>query len=130
MKKILSNKTGFTLAEVIVAFAIFAIMASMIMMLLRLAIASRESNNTYARELSIEQEKLVREPRELTYDDTGLTGEFSFAFDGLADPIVYKYEVHSADPDAEYVEEGINYFVSEEVANYAAGGSGGGFTPP
>lgn len=133
MKKVFSKKTGFTLVEILVAFVIFAIMSSMILAIMRLAIAARASNNTYARELAEQKEALVREDKETVYDATGVTDKFTLPFsDGTNTVNVdIDYEVKAADENAEFVEEGLNYFVpnvtkkdSEPEDDNTTGGGG------
>lgn len=48
MKRIFSKKSGFTLVEIVVAFAIFAIMSAMILSMVRLTVQKQNSNNEFA----------------------------------------------------------------------------------
>ena len=59
MKRLFSNKSGFTLAEIIIAIAIFSIMMAMIMQMLQLSIAQRNENLKYAKSLNQQQDDLV-----------------------------------------------------------------------
>lgn len=117
MKKLFSKKSGFTLVEILIAFVIFAIMAAMILSIARLAVAARASNNEFARELAVQKEQLVKrdKSKEPKYDSTsGNTDTFALNFGG-GTTVSIDYEVRAADPNATYVEEGLNYFVPDVV---------------
>ena len=47
MKRLFSKKSGFTLVEIIVAFAVFSIMASMIIQILNLTVSHQQSNRAF-----------------------------------------------------------------------------------
>ena len=59
MKRIFSKRSGFTLVEIIVAFAIFAIMMSMIMQILQLSVSQRRANNEFAKDTATQKEALI-----------------------------------------------------------------------
>lgn len=120
MKKLLSKKNGFTLVEILVAFVIFAIMSAMVMSVVRLAVQERSANNEFARELSHQEEDLIRKDKIFEYDSTDTelpTGTMSFDFkneDG--DPsgtASFGYQARSADDSAANVYEGLNYFIGD-----------------
>ncbi len=136
MKRLFSNKSGFTLIEIIVAFAIFAIMASMIMTMVRLTVAQRASNDDYAAE--IEAQSLYLTEHFITDADKYLstdpsTGnfislDFSSANAGKIDieyatrntPLSYYNDYNTAnktdiDPIGYDEQYGINYFVGKGV---------------
>lgn len=126
MKKIFSNKTGFTLVEILVAFVIFAIMSSMILAIVRLAINARNSNNTLSNDLTMQQQALIREDKDNTYDASGTTGTFNLPFSDGTNTVNVSidYEVRSAaqmyddklnGTTDKSVDEGINYFIPNVV---------------
>lgn len=57
MKRLFSKKSGFSLAEIIVAIAIFSIMMAMIMQMLRVAIDQRNNNLAFAKD--VEQQEVA-----------------------------------------------------------------------
>ena len=129
MKKLFSKKSGFSLVEILVAFVIFAMFAVMIMSILQLAIQSRKSNNEFATELSVQQEALVREDRDTTYDSSQQAGTLSLSFQddsgSAAASVSIDYEMRSASPTATDSAEGLNYFIGD-VAYDTSGGSSSG----
>ncbi len=121
LKRIYSKRSGFTLVEIIVAFAVFVIMAAMIIQILELAIKARNSNTIYAQELARQERMLtVIEKDSSDYNTTDKTGEYLFTLDGKE----YRmgYQVKATDPAATNQEEGINYFLSP--IDYKADNSG------
>ena len=119
MKKLFSNKSGFTLIEIIVAFAIFAIMASMIMTMVRLTVAQRNSNNEYAKE--IENQTLYLTEHYITDadkfgDSETADGKITLDF-GTANggKIEIEYATRSTDSTNANVADGLNYFVGKGV---------------
>lgn len=118
MKKLFSKRSGFSLAEILVAFMIFAIMAGMIMMILRMAIAQRSSNQQFADELVVQEEKLVKNDKitDFTLNPTdAVAGTLEFDFtNGSTVSFDIDYKMYSADNttgDAAY--DGLNYFVAD-----------------
>lgn len=133
MKRLFSNKSGFSLAEIIVAIAIFSIMMAMIMQMLRLSIDQRNQNLKFANALNQQEQDLVINgkdtspfPDDVVYDGTvNLTFKKDLNDSGETPlEIGMDYLIKSTDPDAEDVENGINYFVGD--FDYDADGVGGG----
>lgn len=128
MKRLFSKRSGFTLVEIIIAFAIFAIMASMILQMLNLAVNQRRSNKDFEDELA-RQEELLAQGNKNTGYDSGKAGEddkISLTFkdkDGkdLVD-FDMNYQMKPADPSNTNAADGINYFVGD--FNYGADGTG------
>ncbi len=110
LKKLYSKRSGFTLVEIIIAFAVFAIMASMICQILDLSVKARQANNAYQRELD-EQEQLLTliEKDSSNYKETQGHIKLNFS-DGTN--VDVPYDRLSAKPDAETDGEGLNYFLS------------------
>ncbi len=112
LKRFYSKRSGFTLVEIVVAFAVFSIMASMIAQILDLAISARNSNNLYAQELARQEQLLtVIQKDQKYYNATDKTGDYTIT---LTDGTTYTmgYQVKSTDPTAANQAEGINYFLS------------------
>lgn len=76
LRKIISKKSGFTIAEIIVAFAIFVVMAGMVGQILQLTTNVRKQNNDYSRYLAAQEEQLAKVTKDqLEYDKTaGVAG--------------------------------------------------------
>lgn len=112
LKRFYSKRSGFTLVEIIVAFAVFAIMASMIAQILDLSVKARLANNDYALELARQQKILtVVEKDKDYYNDSDKTGDYKLSFlDGTT--IDLGYQVKAADPTLANQAEGLNYFLS------------------
>lgn len=131
MKKLFSKKSGFTLIEIIIAFAIFAIMASMIMQVLNLTINRRKANADFERSLQTQEETLIAKGKILQYDETcSNDGTLSLQFkdkDGNSMPMNLDYQLRSADGTVGK-KSGVNYF----VGNMTYDGENGEviYTPP
>lgn len=119
LKRFYSKRSGFTLVEIIIAFAIFSIMAAMVCQVLELSVSARRSNNIYAAELA-EQEKLLTVLEKTSDDFSGTRGNIKFNLGGV--DVELPYDVLSADPNAEFVDEGLNYYIAN--VNYQATGEG------
>ncbi len=117
MKRIFSKKSGFTLVEIVVAFAIFAIMSAMILSMVRLTVQKQQSNNEFADSLEQQTGYLAYHYIDDTekYDPTGTAdGAFQLAFvdeDGnTVCDVSMDYATRSS-VDGSSSAEGINYFV-------------------
>lgn len=147
MKRLFSNKSGFSLAEIIVAIAIFAIMMAMIMQMLQLSISQRNANYEFAKDLAEQQNQLVANGKDTTkpktesgdpdIDDTLRLNFVRTKADGTevivfkdaedsaknkADGIPIDYKVRGTDTSD--VNNGLNYFIGD--FDYDADGVGGG----
>lgn len=58
LRKLCSKRSGFTLVEIIVAVAIFAIMSTMVAQVLQLSVKARQSNKEYGEDLARQEEQL------------------------------------------------------------------------
>lgn len=118
MKRLFSKKSGFTLVEIIVAFAVFSIMASMIIQVLNLTVSYRQSNNAYEQDLNAQEKTLIAKDKNKNYDETKSNdGTLSLKFkdkDGKDMPMDIKYQLMSADGTTGD-KSGINYFVGNMV---------------
>ena len=118
MKKIFSKKSGFTLVEIVVAFAVFAIMAAMISQMLMMVVKQRQSNKDYADELAEDQAMLIAQGKDYNYDTTTeKTGTIALDFEGTEYGVDYQIKAANGDVSG----EGLNYFVGN--VNYGASGS-------
>lgn len=118
LKRFYSKRSGFTLVEIIIAFAIFAIMASMICQMLDLATKARLSNNAYQRELDT-QEHLLTLVEKNSENFKNTDGTITLPFnDGTK--VELPFDRQSAMIDAEFESEGLNYFLSP--VNYQSNG--------
>lgn len=130
MKKLFSKKSGFTLVEIIVAFAVFSIMATMIIQILNLTIQRRTDNYKYDQKLQNQEQTLVAKGQTWAYDDTkGNDGTLSLQFkdqDGNDMPMELNYQLKSPDGTVGEV-DGLNYFVGQ--IDYADGFEGSEYTP-
>ena len=118
MKKIFSKKSGFTLVEIVVAFAVFAIFAAMIMQILHLTINKKNENREYEQELANQQQALAAKTKTTTYDGNP-DGQIKIKFSDTSLPeMQINYETVNA--NGEKNTAGINYFVGD--VNYSASG--------
>lgn len=127
LKRMYSKRSGFTLVEIIVAFAVFAIMASMIAQILEITIRARESNNLYAQELA-KQERLLTIIEREKDNYNAATGNYKIT---LSDGTTFTmgYQVNATDPTAENQAEGLNYFLSPVDYTCPPASSEGGEDP-
>lgn len=116
MKKIFSKKSGFTLVEIIIAFAVFSIMATMIAQVLNLTINRQTDNRKYEENLQDQKEDLIAKVKDKTYDETkDSDGTLKLQFkdkDGNAMPMELDYQLRAADGTVGEV-DGLNYFVGK-----------------
>lgn len=131
MKKLFSKKSGFTLVEIVIAFAVFAIMAAMILQILELTIKRRSSNVRFEEEMKEQEQMLVARPKDYSYDATkGDDGKLTLNFkdqDGNPLPMELLYQLHAADGTVGEA-AGINYLVGNIA--YAEGVDGSEYIPP
>lgn len=121
MKRIFSKKSGFTLVEIIVAFAIFAIMAGMLLSMVRLTVAARGENAEMASEIDIQSEYLAKHyyfEDEYGADGETAYGTFNLKFEDTNCNVSMDYGIRTSPSlDGTYVggevaPDGINYFVT------------------
>lgn len=120
LKRFYSKKSGFTLVEIVIALAVFAIMASMICQIMDLAVNAKLKNTQYANEL-IAQEKRLTLIEKKSDDFTEAKGEMIFQLNG--EDISLPYDKVFAAPDPE-LGGGLGYFLSP--VDYQSDGE---FTP-
>lgn len=140
MKRIFSKKSGFTLVEIIVAFAVFAIMSTMILSMVDLTVKQKSKNTEFASSVDEQTGYLTYHyiDKDDKYDPTKDTGstQFQLSFydksNALVCDVSMKYAMRSSVEDSDNAGEGINYFVGN--ADYTEtddlGGGGGGGSDP
>lgn len=149
MKRLFSNKSGFSLAEIIIAIAVFAIMMAMIMQMLQLSIAQRNANYEFAKDLAEQQDQLAANGKDTTkpktesgdpdIDDTLRLNFVRTKSDGTeevvfkdaedsasnkADGLPIDYKIRGTDTSD--INNGLNYFIGN--FDYDADGVGGSGT--
>jgi len=110
IKRIFSKRSGFTLVEILVAFAIFVIMMSMIMQILQLSVAARRENTEMSRERAEQEEQLII-GKDLVYNESApeeQKGEVKLNFGTDQD---FKLDYQIKGTDDENPADGLNYFV-------------------
>lgn len=114
MKRLLSKRSGFTLAEIIIAFAIFAIMASMIVQVMNLMVKQKMRNKQFEDKLATQEQAFIARAKDMSYNEAGeVDGQIELKFkdkdnnDLSVDPI--DFQLKNWDP--ENYKDGINYFV-------------------
>lgn len=141
MKKLFSNKSGFSLAEIIIAIAVFSIMLAMIMQMLRLSIDQRNQNYKYAQRIDAEEEALVLNGKDTTipddpsdpdhsslpalyldFEDKDGKTLFKTSDTSTPDGLSIKYQIKGNGVGSD-VNDGLNYFVGD--FDYSADGVGG-----
>lgn len=124
MKKLFSKRSGFTLVEIVVAFAVFAIMAAMISQVLMMVLNQRQSNKDFAEEIQAQETKIMAEGKNTDYaTDKAAEGQIELNFGTDADFSI-DYQIKSADGTVGDG-TGLNYFVGN--VDYGADGN---VTPP
>lgn len=137
LKRLYSKRSGFTLVEIIVAIAVFAVMSTMIAGIMQMASTQRRRNNEYGQQLA-DQEKLLAQvmkdgndyKAEFDGDPTLAYGDYNLTFTdktSTAYDVKLAYAVKGA--DGSDTAEGINYFVSPvpyDGVFDGSGASGGG----
>lgn len=113
MKKLFSKKSGFTLVEIVIAFAIFAIMAAVIMGMLHLTINRSMQNREFEEDMQKQGQDLVAMNHNTNYDETAdPDGTIVLQFtdkDGNKMPMNLEYQLRAANGDKDAA--GVNYFV-------------------
>lgn len=130
MKRLFSKKSGFTLVEIVIAFAVFAIMASMLIQVLNLTINRKNSNMKFDKTLQEQEKTLIAMGQQYTYDDSkDVDGTLNLQFkdkNGNDLPMDLDYQLKSVDGTTGEA-GGINYFVGN--ITYAEGFEGSKYTP-
>lgn len=126
MKRLFSKKSGFTLVEIIIAFAVFAVMASMLVQILNLTINRKNENLNYEKYLQDQEKTLVANGQKWNaYDESApIDGTLDLKFkdkDGTELDMSLEYQLVNVDGTLNDA-SGINYFVGD--IDYAEGGEG------
>lgn len=116
------NKRGFTLVEIIVAFAVFSIFALMIVQMLNLTIQRRGENDKLQGNIENQQEKLAAGTKVKTYNAGYDDGTLEVNFSGVTNPMEINYQLRDVD-NTLGEKGGVNYFVGDVNYNYTTTGS-------
>lgn len=112
MKRILSKRSGFTLIEIIVAFAIFAIMSTMLTSMVQLTLAQRNSNKEF--QDAIERDTTFLAAHYITDADAYGTDETASGTFNLEFSDGSKYSMDYAIRNTgDSGDQGLNYFVGD-----------------
>ena len=127
-KRFYSKKSGFTLVEIIIAFAVFSLMASMIIQMLNLAVSARRRNNEMQAELGLQEQTLSRIEKDQSLY-TSEKGKFSLDFEGLT-AVDISYDRLSANADSDLLDLGfyianVDYKSNGEI-EFSPGDGGSG----
>lgn len=115
MKRLFSKKSGFTLVEIIIAFAVFAIMSAMLLQVINLSITQKQANQRFENSLQEQEKTFVAKGKTWEVDDDhGLNGDITFTFIDQPDPFQYDYQLRSAYGDPGEL-GGLHYFVADGV---------------
>ncbi len=120
MKKF-KKKGGFTLVEIIIAFAIFSIFAAMIVQMLNLTVSRRKRNDDFEKDLAAQEQNLYAKKLETSYDDT-ISQDGSLILNFGDTSMTVDYQLKSAKDGVADQKAGINYFVGN--VNYDVEGEG------
>lgn len=115
------KKGGFTMVEIIVAFAIFSIFAVMIVQVLNLTINRRKSNNDLQKDMAAQEQNLYAKKHETSYDEA-TSGDGSIILNFGDTSMTVDYQLKSAKDGVSDQRAGINYFVGN--IDYDVEGSG------
>lgn len=104
IKKLFSKRSGFTLVEIVVAFAIFAIMASMILQILNVIMYEKSNNRAVEEQLQAQEELIAKNGRTGTFEEDKKDGTISLNFPDGNMGIDYQMKT----PDGE---DGLAFFI-------------------
>lgn len=127
LKRFYSNRSGFTLVEIIVAMVIFAFMSTIIAEILQLSLKTRKDINDYGKELAAQEQQLAKVSKQAS-DFQDKTADYGMTFksaDGT-DEIGVSLAYQIKDSGGGNTAEGINYFVSPVNYDGTFGDSGVG----
>lgn len=118
MKRIFSKRSGFTLVEILIAFAIFSIMASMVVQILNLMVRRKIANQRYEEKLTVQEQSFIARGKNYDYDASKKEAEpLSLQFkdkNGVDIGMNMDYQLKNWDVDDENPDgtrSGINYLV-------------------
>lgn len=129
LKRFFSNRSGFTLVEIIVAMVIFAFMSTMIAEVLQLSLKTRKDINDYGKELAAQEQQLAKVSKSAS-DFQTKTADYDMKFNSVdgSDQYDVSLAYQIKDSGGGNTAVGINYFVSpvNYDGTFGDGGSGGG----
>lgn len=135
MKRLFSRKSGFSLIEIIIAFMVFAIMATMVARVLNLTINRRNENAKYEEYIQDQNKTIIATGKNTSFGSAD--GQISLKFKDKGGnlrsdlELLLNYEMKAADGTAGDP-SGLNYFTGEldyDAQLGAAAGPGGEVDP-
>lgn len=121
IKRIFSKKSGFTLVEILVAFAIFAIMASAIMQIMIFVSREKSDNAKFMETLEAQEELLAANGKEKYKEEEG---KIVLNFKDKT-PTEIIYDMKAANGAEDGVGDGLAYYVTKESTDGSVIGGGG-----
>ncbi len=128
MKKLFSSKSGFSLIEIIIAFAIFAIMAAMVSSIMSLALYQRSANMEFADDVEAQKDQYAKIEKDLKYGTK--SGTMTLNFGAKSYSLDYSDKTVVEVEGASTGKEGINYFVGNADYKKKAGSTPGSKDTP
>lgn len=127
IKRFFSNRSGFTLVEIIIAMVIFAFMSTMIAEVLQLSLKTRKDINDYGKELAAQEQQLAKVSKNAS-DFQTKTADYGMTFNSAdgSDQYDVSLAYQIKDSGGGNTAEGINYFVSPVNYDGTFGDSGSG----
>lgn len=118
IKKLFSKKSGFTLVEIVIAFAVFAIMSAMVLQIINTTLYEKQSNAKFMETLKKQEELIVRNGRVGEYDESKKTSDLvlNFGENGTYETGYQMMFPYDEDADLQY-ESGIAYYVSQNTGD-------------
>lgn len=118
LKRIFSKKSGFTLVEIIIAFVVFTLFATMIMQILNMVSLERKSNAQFANKID-EQEFALLTKTKKNFDGATIDGtlELDFGAYGKVETDYQMYGKFVGDSEDGLEVDGLAYFQGDEVVS-------------
>lgn len=116
MKKLFSKRSGFTLVEIIIAFGIFAIMASMIVQVMNLMVRQKVRNRNFEDKLAAQEKEFIARGKNYSYDPSQKEADplsLQFKDNSGTDLIGMNLDFQLKNWDADNPRNLVNYFVGD-----------------
>lgn len=117
-KRLFSKKSGFTLVEIIIAFVVFALFATMIMQILNMVSLQRKSNAQFSDKID-EQELALLTKTKKDFDGSTVDGKLVLDF-GSYGKVETDYQMYGkfvGDADDGLEVDGLAYFQGDEIVS-------------
>lgn len=113
-KRLFSKKSGFTLVEIIIAFAVFAIMSAMILQILNVTTLQRKSNAELSEMIDEQEKELILNGKKDFDPSQGTNGTVGLDF-GENGSFEYDYQMYGTDGKGADELKGLAYFVAQHA---------------